>query len=67
MESRDLVDIREAERLTGLDKCTLYKLARTQRIRSFKVLTALRFSKADLAELVIERPSIAEDAPAKAS
>ena len=28
MEDRDLVDVNDAARLTGLDKATLYKLAR---------------------------------------
>jgi hypothetical protein len=66
MRDRELVDVSKAATLTGLAPATLYKLARQRRLRSFKVLNALRFSKADLAELVIERPPIAEDAAAKA-
>ena len=54
-DSQHLVDITEAQRLTGLDKNTLYKLARTGRVRSFKVLSALRFLKSDLTSLVVER------------
>jgi hypothetical protein len=52
-----LVDVVAAERLTGLAKATLYKLAREGRIRSFKVLSALRFEQADLLALVKERGS----------
>ncbi len=56
MDTRDLVDVNQAARLTGLDKGTLYKLARQGRLRSFKVLgTALRFERADLMALVEER------------
>ena len=53
---RHLVDIGAAERLTGLAKATLYKLARQGRLRSFRVLgRALRFERADLLALVEER------------
>ena len=38
MQDHDLVDVGNASRLTGLDKTTLYRLARERRIRSFKVL-----------------------------
>ncbi len=59
MHDHDLVDVTEASRLTGLDKTTLYRLARERRVRSFKVLgTALRFDRADLLKLVEERPAI---------
>ena len=58
MEKRDLIDINEATRITGLDKGTLYKLARVGRIRSFKVLgTSLRFDRADVLALIEERPA----------
>lgn len=53
----DLVDATEGERLMGLRKATLYKLARQGRIRSFKVLRALRFRRGDLAALITERQS----------
>lgn len=57
-EPRDLVDGTEGERLTGLTKATLYRLAREGRIRSFKVLGyAVRFDRADLQRLVVERPA----------
>ncbi len=59
MHDHDLVDVGNASRLTGLDKTTLYRLARERRIRSFKVLgTALRFERADLLTLVQERPAV---------
>jgi excisionase family DNA binding protein len=58
MAERDLFDVSEATRITGLDKATLYKLAREGRIRSFKVLgTALRFERNDLVALIEERPA----------
>ncbi len=54
--SRELLDVNEAARLTGLDKGTLYKLARQGRVRSFKVLgRSLRFDRVDLLRLVEER------------
>ncbi len=51
-----LVDINEAVRITGLDKDTIYRLSRQGRLRSFKVLSALRFERDDLRALVTERP-----------
>ena len=58
MDTQDLIDVNEGSRLTGLDKATLYRLAREHRVRSFKVLgTALRFERADLLKLVEERPA----------
>ena len=58
MDTQDLIDVNEGSRLTGLDKATLYRLARQGRIRSFKVLgTALRFDRSDLLKLVVERPA----------
>jgi excisionase family DNA binding protein len=58
MDTRDLVDINEAQRITGLDKDAIYKLARQKRIRSFKVIgSALRFERSDLVSLVEERPA----------
>jgi hypothetical protein len=38
MEPRDLVNVTEAVRLTGLEKATLYRLARQGRVRAFRVL-----------------------------
>ena len=51
--TRDLVDVREAARLSGLDKGTIYRLARHGKLRSFRVLgRAVRFDRADLLTLV---------------
>ena len=56
VENRDLVDISEGERITGLAKATLYKLARHSEIRSYVVNgRAVRFDRADLERLVVER------------
>ena len=57
MTLRELVDVNEAERLTGLKQHTIYKLAREGRLRSFKVLNrTLRFDRTDLVALVSEKP-----------
>ena len=55
MPDRALIDVTEASRLIGLAPSTLYKLAYQRRLRSFKVLGALRFDPADLLALVTER------------
>ncbi len=54
--SEKLLTAEEASELTGLSPNTLRKLAWQRRIRSFKVLGALRFKQSDLEELVVERP-----------
>jgi predicted DNA-binding transcriptional regulator AlpA len=59
----DLVDASEGVRLTGLSKATLYKLSRTRRIRSFKVLSALRFRRGDLLALVREKSPESAETP----
>ena len=41
--------------LVGLQPTTLRKMASQGKIRSFKVLGALRFRRSDLAKLVVER------------
>ena len=67
-QERHLVDAAEGERLTGLAKATLYKLARQGRIRSFRVLDrALRFERADLVALVEEERRTPEGQPHRAS
>ena len=50
------ISAEEAAKLIGLHPATLRKLAWQRRIRSFKVLGALRFKRSDLEELVVERP-----------
>jgi len=58
MDTQELVDVNTAARITGLDKTTLYRLARERRVRSFKVMgTVVRFERTDLMKLVEERPS----------
>jgi len=67
-QERHLVDAAEGERLTGLAKATLYKLARQGRVRSFRVLgRALRFEHADLVALVEEERRTPEDQKHRAS
>ena len=54
---RDLIDVRDAERVTGLDRATIYRLARQGKLRSFRVLgRSLRFDRADLRLLVKATP-----------
>ncbi len=56
MAARELVDINEAGRITGLQKQTLYRLVHDGRLRSFRVLNrSIRFDVDDLLELVEER------------
>ncbi len=52
-----LLSAEEAALITGLHPSTLRKLAWQRRIRSFKILGALRFRQEDLQELVVERPA----------
>lgn len=55
-EPCDLIAINDAARITGLDKGTLYRLARRGRLRVFKVLgRAIRFERADVLGLLKER------------
>jgi excisionase family DNA binding protein len=58
MRTLQLVDVHEASEITGLSPLTLYKLARQRRMRTFKVLGALRFDRADLLKLLVERPAV---------
>lgn len=51
-----LLTAKEAAEFMGLHPATLRKMAWQRRIRSFKVLGALRFKQSDLKELIIERP-----------
>ena len=52
-----LLTAKEAAELTGLHPATLRKMAWQRRIRSFKILGALRFKRSDLEQLIIERPA----------
>ena len=51
-----LITAEEGSAITGLSPSTLRKLAWQRRIRSFKVLGALRFRRSDLEKLIVERP-----------
>ena len=62
MAERELVDVYEGARTTGLAPTTLYKLARQRRIRSFKVLSTLRFDRNDLLALINECPAQSDTA-----
>lgn len=53
-----LLNAQEAAELTGLHPATIRKMAWQRRIRSFKILGALRFKRQDLEELIIERPAL---------
>ena len=57
MPDQQLVTVNEASRITGLSTSTLYRLSRRGGLRSFKVLRTLRFDKADLNRLIVERPA----------
>lgn len=57
-ESRDLIDVATAEKLSGLRRATLYKLAAKGRIRKFKVLSrSVRFHRGDVERLAEEHPA----------
>ncbi len=53
-----LLSADEAAEVVGLHPATLRKLAWQRRIRSFKVLGCLRFRRADLETLIVERPAV---------
>jgi len=48
---------KEGYLITGLRPATLRKMAWEGRIRSFKIMGAVRFRRADLEALIIERPA----------
>jgi len=58
MDGENLITAEEAAKLTGLHPTTIRKLAWQRRIRSFKVLGALRFKRQDLEELIVERKAL---------
>jgi excisionase family DNA binding protein len=55
-DDRHLITAAEATRLCGLTKATLYRLAREGRLRSFQVLSAVRFDRRDVLALARPRP-----------
>ena len=56
-ELERLYSAHQAAEITGLSPTTLRRLAWQGKIRSFKVLDALRFKKEDLEDLIVERPA----------
>ena len=56
-ENKRLIDANEAAVITGLRPETIRKLASHGKIRSYKVLGALRFKQEDLQQLITERPA----------
>ena len=55
---KEFLTAEESAELTGLHPATIRKMAWQRRIRSFKVLGALRFKRGDLEELIVERPAL---------
>ena len=57
MKTGELVDVREATRLTGLSAPTIYRLARQGRLKSVRVLSrGRRFDLESVLALVQEQP-----------
>jgi len=56
-EEEILLTANQGYLITGLQPSTLRKMAWERRIRSFKVLGALRFKRSDLEALIVERPA----------
>ena len=57
MKEENFLTADEAAHITGLHPTTIRKLAWQRRIRSFKILGALRFKKSDLEGMITERPA----------
>ena len=57
MEEQIFLTADQGALVTGLQPSTLRKMAWERRIRSFKILGALRFKRADLEALIVERPA----------
>jgi len=52
-----LLSANEGAEITSLHPNTLRRMAWEKRIRSYKVLSALRFKRSDLEALIVERPA----------
>ena len=50
----------QAALITGLRPATIRKMAWERRIRSFKIMGAVRFKRSDLEALIVERPALEE-------
>lgn len=56
MHEEPFLTAEQAAQIVGLRPATIRKLAWERKIRSFKILGALRFKRKDLEELIVERP-----------
>ncbi len=61
MQEENFLTADEAAQITGLHPTTIRKLAWERKIRSFKVLGAVRFKRSDLEQLIVERPARTSD------
>ena len=59
-EQDRLLSVYEGAEFLGINPHTLRRLAWERKIRSFKVLSRLRFKKSDLQNLITERPPVAK-------
>ncbi len=59
-DQENFLTAEEAAHITGLRPATIRKLAWERRIRSFKILGAVRFKREDLEGLIIERPAVGQ-------
>jgi len=57
MEEETFLTADQGSLVTGLKPSTLRKMAWERRIRSFKIMGAVRFRRSDLEALIIERPA----------
>ena len=57
-EKKRLIDANEGAVITGLRPETIRRLASQRKIRSYRVLGALRFRVEDLQKLITERPAL---------
>jgi len=57
MHEEPFLTAEQAAQIVGLRPATIRKLAWDRKIRSFKILGALRFKRKDLEALIVERPA----------
>jgi hypothetical protein len=53
--TRKLMDVAEAPRFVSLDRSTLYRLAREERVRSLCILNPVRIERGDLLSMIEEK------------
>jgi len=49
----DLIDVREAARITGLCEQSIYRLSKLRRLRTFRTANRIRFDRADVLRLTL--------------